>query len=57
MPTSNTEEGDLNMTYDIARKVAESDAWDRLAAAIEDGDKASARAALALLRKAQSYGR
>lgn len=45
------------MTYDIARKVAESDAWDRLAAAIEDGDKASARAALALLRKAQSYGR
>ena len=46
--------GDSEMTYDLARKVAEFDAWDRLANAIEAGDKAAARAALVTLRKAHS---
>lgn len=57
MTTSKQTEGDTDMTYDIARRAAEADAWDRLAAAIEDGDKVSAREAIVLLRKARSYGR
>lgn len=45
---------DAFMTYDLARKTLEAVAWDRLADAIESGDRVKAREALNLLRKANN---
>ena len=38
------------MTYDLARKILEADAWDALVTAIENEDKEAAQRALLNLR-------